>query len=332
MAGTPPLEKSEEYLRHCAASIPSDVCLYWAPGLYVPEAEFARWVAAFGADRICARDTESNAWSSTQGRLIRIFKSNVLRSGEETNDQFIEKDIEQHRGSVAYGVRGINGYLFEWHGYFLHLLAHAFYGWGAEAPDADFYPKAVRHLFGDGQARDILFVLENILTIHESQVKLFPAAFPFLKNKVSASDVPAIRSAQKKWPLIDGKLARIISYCQSHEHCAVYARHFLKIRNAHQRNRHIYDLCLAAVSYDSETDGKKKIQWLREIATHNEKDFEVIRSMFFDVLPVDRTGVKSCMYPYHELKRVLDNALGKSIPPDEQMILLGVEALGWLWI
>ena len=54
--------------------------------------------------------------------------------------------------------------------------------------------------------------------------------------------------------------------------------------------------------------------------------------MFFDVLPVDRTGVKSCMYPYHELKRVIDNALGRNTPPDEQMIFLGVEALGWLWI
>ena len=105
----PPLEKTEEYLRHCRESIPRDVCLYWAPGLYVPESEFSKWVKVFGADRICARDTESNAWSSTQGRLIRIFQSNVLRSGEETNDQFIEKDIEQHRGSVGLhaGGRGL---------------------------------------------------------------------------------------------------------------------------------------------------------------------------------------------------------------------------------
>jgi hypothetical protein len=112
----------------------------------------------------------------------------------------------------------------------------------------------------------------------------------------------------------------------------VYAPHFRKIRNAHQRNRHIYDLCLAAVRYDNETDEKKKTQWLWEIAAHNEKDFDVVRGMFFDVLPVDRTGVKSCMYPYHELKRVLDNALGRNAPPDEQMIFLGVEAMGWLWI
>lgn len=328
----PPLEKSDEYLRHCAASIPADVCLYWAPGLYVPEAEFARWVAAFGAERICARDTESNAWSSTQGRLIRIFKSNVLRSGDETGDQFIEKDIEQHRGSVARGVRGINGYLFEWYGYFLHLLAHAYYGWGGEAAEADFYDRAVRHLFGEALADDILFVLRNMLTIHESQLKLFPVAFPFLKNKVSESDVPAIREARKRWPLIDEKLERIIAHCEAHEECAVHAPHFRKIQNAHRRNRHIYELCLAAVRYDNEKDPAARIRLLREIESHNERDFAVVRDMFLDVLPVDRTGVKSCMYPYHELKRVIDNALGRTTPPDEQMIFLGVEALGWLWI
>jgi hypothetical protein len=44
------------------------------------------------------------------------------------------------------------------------------------------------------------------------------------------------------------------------------------------------------------------------------------------------TGIKSCMYPYHELKRVIDNALGRNTPPDGRMVYLGVEALGWLWI
>jgi len=29
---------------------------------------------------------------------------------------------------------------------------------------------------------------------------------------------------------------------------------------------------------------------------------------------------------------VLGNKLGRNVPPDEQMIFLGVEALGWLWI
>ena len=179
--------------------------------------------------------------------------------------------------------------------------------WGSTLEEEAFYQRAVRRFLGEEQA-------ENILTIHESQIRLFPADFPFLKNNISQTDVKAIKEAQKKWPLIDEKLQRIISYCEAHEQYAVHARHFRKIRNAHQRNRHIYDLCLAAVRYD------------------NEKDFELVRSMFFDVLPVDRTGVKSCIYPYHELKRVLGNKLGRNVPPDEQMIFLGVEALGWLWI
>jgi len=328
----PPLEKSREYLRHCRDSIPRDVCLYWAPGLYVPESEFAKWVKIFGAKRICARDTESNAWSSTQGRLVRIFKSNVLRVAEEAGGQFIEKDIEQHRGSVKRRVRGINGYLFEWYGYFLHLAAHANYGWGSRMAGNLFYQRAVRRFFGEEEARNILYVLKNILTIHESQLKLFPADFPFLKNNVSLADVPAIEAAQKKWPRIDAKLQRIINYCEAHEQYAVHAGHFRKIRGAHQRNRHIYELCLAAVKYDNEQDEARRLELLREIDRHNEKDFELVRSMFFDVLPVDRTGVKSCMYPYHELKRVLDNKLGRKVPPDGQMIFLGVEALGWLWI
>ena len=61
-------------------------------------------------------------------------------------------------------------------------------------------------------------------------------------------------------------------------------------------------------------------------------NFDFPLFMFFDIFPVDRTGIKSCMYPYHELKRVLDNKLGKNSPPDDEMIYLGVEALGWLWI
>ena len=79
-------------------------------------------------------------------------------------------------------------------------------------------------------------------------------------------------------------------------------------------------------------DEKKKITLLEEIDGHNEKDFALVKGMFFDILPVDRTGVKSCMYPYHELHRVLGNLLGRNVPPDNQMIYLGVEALGWLWI
>ena len=190
----------------------------------------------------------------------------------------------------------------------------------------------MRRLLGDEEAEDILEVLGGILTIHESQIKLFPAEFPFLRNNVSLKDVPAIEEAQAKWPAIDEKLERIIAHCEAHDEYRLHARHFRKIRNAHQRNRHIYALCLAAVAYDNEPSEAGRLRLLREIEGHNERDFALVKGMFLDTWPVDRTGVKSCMYPYHELKRVLDNKLGRNVPPDEQMIYLGVEALGWLWI
>jgi hypothetical protein len=328
----PPLEKTVEYLQHCKASIPPDVSLYWAPGLYIPESEFAKWISVFGKDRICGRDTEANAWTSTQGRLVRIFKSNVLRSDEETNDQFIEKDIEQHKGSVKHGVRGINGYLFEYYGYFLHVMAHANFGWGSALDEKSFYERAVQKLFGEELAADVRSVLTHMLTIHESQLKLFPAEFPFLRNNVSQKDVPAIQEAQKEWPRIGEKIERIIAYCDSHPGREAASMHFKKIRNAHFRNRHIYELCLLAVRYDNEKDEEKKKALLNEMERCNEADFALVREMFFDILPCEMTGIRSCMYPYHELKRVIDNALGRNDPPDEQMIYLGVEALGWLWI
>ena len=81
----PPLEKEIEYLKNFEASIPKDVCLYWAPGLYVEESEFEKWVKVFGKERICARDTEANAISAYTGRLIKIFNDNVLRPGDEIN-------------------------------------------------------------------------------------------------------------------------------------------------------------------------------------------------------------------------------------------------------
>ena len=64
---------------------------------------------------------------------------------------------------------------------------------------------------------------------------------------------------------------------------------------------------------------------------YNEKDFDLVKKMFFDVNPVEKTGVKSCMYPYHEIKRVLGNMRNPE-DTDEDIIYLGVEALGWLWL
>ena len=75
----PPLEKSQAFLQSCVDSMPDDINLFWAPGLYVPETEFPKWVDAFGPHRIWARDTESNSITSTMGRLYRTFESNMIR-------------------------------------------------------------------------------------------------------------------------------------------------------------------------------------------------------------------------------------------------------------
>ncbi len=67
------------------------------------------------------------------------------------------------------------------------------------------------------------------------------------------------------------------------------------------------------------------------IKKNNKKLFVLIKKIYFDVNPVNATGVKACMYPYHEIKREINNILG-SEDKDNRQIYLGVEALGWLWL
>ncbi|MBT5486392.1 MAG: hypothetical protein HOK56_04340, partial [Deltaproteobacteria bacterium] len=105
----PPLEKDPEFLQECVDNMPDDINLFWTPGLYVPDTEFPKWIKAFGKERIWGRDTESNAITSTMGRMFRIFESNMIRYQDETNAQVIERDIEMHISSVKHSVHGING-------------------------------------------------------------------------------------------------------------------------------------------------------------------------------------------------------------------------------
>jgi hypothetical protein len=46
---------------------------------------------------------------------------------------------------------------------------------------------------------------------------------------------------------------------------------------------------------------------------------------------VSETGVRSCMYPYHEMKRLIHN-IRHPEAPDTGIICSGIEALGWLWL
>ena len=327
----PPLEKPTDVMKEMVNSVPRDVGLFWAPGLYVPDSEFEKWAEAFGKDRIWARDTESNAVSSCFGRLIRIFRSNGLRCAEENNDQFLEEDIRQHIGSAKLGVKGTNGYMFEWYGFFIHLFAHAYYSWGAYRDAEDFYLYALKAVFGEELAGDILFVLQNMFTIHESQLKIFPTEFPFARNKVEKKDMPRIEKAIKEWPNLMNKLARIREAVAADNKLKVYEPHFEKLIVANRRNRVIYDLAIASVNHDHAETQEDKIKYLKEMYNLNEKDFDIVRNNYFDVNPVSETGVRSCMIPCHELKRVLTNELYPD-QRDDEPIYLGVEALGWLWL
>ncbi len=326
----PPLEKDPEFLRQTVASIPDDIMLFWAPGLYVPETEFPKWCDAFGRDRIWARDTESNSITSTMGRLYRTFKSNLLRYEDEPNEQVIETDIRQHLGSVKEGVHGINGFMFEWYGLFMHEFAHGNYGWGSRMDPEEFYPRVCRLNFGKWGDM-ALYVMRNMLTIHESQMPLYTTPFPFQKNRVEKRDIPAILRAKDNHPKLMNMIEALQAACEEDPRMAPWRPHFDRLRNAERRNAVIYDMMLAALAYQDETDPARKEALLDEILYLNEKDFDIAKEMFFDINPVGETGVRSCMFPYHEIKRLIYN-IRHPDAPDDDIICSGIEALGWLWL
>lgn len=326
----PPLEKTPAFLKECVDAMPEDIMLFWAPGLYVPEQEFDKWCDAFGKHRIWGRDSEANSITSTMGRLFRTFRSNVLRYEDEANEQVIETDIRQHIGSVERGVTGINGYMFEWFGLFMFLFAHGNYGWGSRMENEAFYEAACLLNFGDLGPR-ILKVIKSILTIHESQIPLYTTPFPFQKNKVTRADLPQIEKAEREHPALTKEILAIREALSKEKRLRVWKPHFDKILNAHRRNAVIYQLVRVALDYEDETDPIKKDALLDEILRLNEEDFDIVKEMFFDINPVSETGVKSCMYPYHELKRLIHN-IRHPESPDEGIICSGIEALGWLWL
>lgn len=326
----PPLEKDPMFLKECVDSMPEDIMLFWAPGLYVPESEFEKWCDAFGRDRIWARDTESNSITSTMGRLYRTFKSNVIRYEDETNEQVIETDIRQHRGSVKMGVHGINGFMFEWYGLFMHLFAHGNYGWGSQMDNEEFYHMACKQNFGD-LGETVLYVMKNMVTIHESQIPLYTTPFPFQKNKMQQDDIPAILKAKQNHENILSKIKMLQKEAYLNEKLRPWLPHFDKLENAERRNAVIYDMVLAALAYEKEDGEEKKEKLLDEILYYNEQDFDIVKEMFFDINPVTETGVGSCMFPYHELKRIIHN-MRHPEDKDEEVISSGVEAFGWLWL
>jgi hypothetical protein len=65
----------------------------------------------------------------------------------------IEADIDQYVGAVRHGCRGINGYLFEYTGFFLYLFSAAQYGWNASLPPAELPSYALGVVFGEELAK-----------------------------------------------------------------------------------------------------------------------------------------------------------------------------------
>ncbi|MGC0273334.1 hypothetical protein ACO0LV_10100 [Pseudactinotalea sp. Z1739] len=327
----PPLVKDPEWLEETVASIPDDIVLFWAPALYVPDSEFTKWVEAFGKHRIWGRDSESNSITSTMGRLYRVFTSNIIRYEDEPNEMSIERDIEQHIGSVEHDVHGINGFMFEWYGLFMHQFAHGNYGWGSTMPQEEFFERACALHFGPDLGARVLRVLRSILTIHESQIELYTTPFPFQANIINDGDRPQIQQAIGDHPHLLEQIRDIQEQVAAEPALQHYLPHFTKIENAHRRNRVIYDLVLSALDYEQETDPARKADLLDEVARHNERDFAIAKEMFFDLNPVSQTGVRSCMMPYHEMKRLIHNIKNPDAP-DEDIIVSGIEALGWLWL
>lgn len=84
----------------------------------------------------------------------------MIRYEDETNEQVIETDIRQHKGSVKMGVHGINGFMFEWYGLFMHLFAHGNYGWGSMMDEEEFYHRACELNFGE-LGETVLYVMKT---------------------------------------------------------------------------------------------------------------------------------------------------------------------------
>ncbi|MFZ4614949.1 MAG: glycoside hydrolase family 20 zincin-like fold domain-containing protein [Rectinemataceae bacterium] len=327
----PPLEKDPAFLDECVKSMPKDIVLFWAPALYVPPTEFRKWIAAFGKERIWGRDTEANAITSTMGRLFRIFESNMIRYEDEPNVQIIERDIEQHITSAEEGVAGVNGFMFEWYGLFMFQWAHGNYGWGSQMDKNAFFDMACEIAFGKELGERVLVVLQSILTIHESQMPLYTTPFPFQKNRITKADIPVIMQARLRHPGLLEEIHRIQQEIGKDSQLVHYIPHFARIENAQRRNAVIYEMVLASLEYEDASSQVDKDRWLDEILSLNEKDFDLVKDMFFDINPVSETGVKSCMYPYHEIKRIIHN-IRHPESPDDGVICSGIEALGWLWL
>lgn len=327
----PPLVRDDNLMKSMAESIPKDVVLFWAPGQYVPDSEFDKWIKYFGKDRIWARDAEAIGVAACFGRLIRPFRFNGIRTEEEPISQYVEEDIRQHKGSAKRHVAGINGYLFEWYGFFMAFFAHANYGWGSNEEVDDFLNNSLGAVFGDELGQKILFVMKHMLIIHDSQLKIFDIKFPFAEIKVERQDIPRIQRAIADYPEVMRLLDEIDEAIKYDPRTKIFKLHFVKWKVCEERSRIMYDLALASINYDEAENEEDKKKYLEEMLQLNDREFEVIRKNYLDVNPIEETGLQLCMIPNHELRRVILNKL-KPEQANPNKIFLDVASLGWLWL
>ncbi len=326
-----PVEKDLAFLENAKNSIPEDVFLYWAPGPYNPESEFEKWVNIFGPQRICARDQEANAYSASMGRLFYMFRSNIFRPEKEHLYWSLENDIEQYLGSVSKGCKGINGYVFEWYSYFLHLYAASQYGWNSNIDKEEFPLYALKVIFGEELANDIFFIYKNIKIIHETQLPICSLFFPFLRYKLHKEDMDLLIKTKGETKNLNSMIDSILLKIKNSKFLKQYELHFEKLKNMICRNEIIIDMCIISIKYESENNDKQKVELLKKLYELNEKDFDLIKDMYLDVNPHDKSGIKVCGFPYHEIKRTINNIL----KPEEYQpntIYLGTETIGWLWL
>ena len=221
--------------------------------------------------------------------------------------------------------------MFEWYGLFMFQWAHGNYGWGSKMDRDEFTRLSCEIAFGKELGKRVLVVLKSILTIHESQMPFYTMPFPFQKNKLTVADIPEIQQARLRHPVLLEEIHAIQREIEADPDLAQYIQHFARIENAERRNAVIYEMALASLRYECAVSLEEKERHLDEILHYNEMDFDLVKEMFFDINPVSETGMKSCMYPYHEIKRIIHN-MRHPENPDTAVICSGIEALGWLWL
>ncbi len=148
---------------------------------------------------------------------------------------------------------------------------------------------------------------------------------------MTKEDIPVIFEAKKNHSVLMEKIEKLREAFSNQPELSYWLPHFDKLANAEKRNNVIYDMVLTAIEYEEETDCIQKDKLLDKILYYNEKDFDIVKEMFFDINPVAETGIESCMFPYHELKRLIHN-IKHPESPDKNVISSGVEAFGWLWL